>query len=137
MVQPDKKVSTTCPFCGVGCALELHVHDGFIYRVTTPFNGIVNKGSLCVKGRYGNDFIHHKDRLTKPLIREGNDFKEVGWDEALDFISKKLTEIKEKDGPDSIAALSSARCTNEDNYLMQKFMRAVIGTNNVDHCARL
>ncbi len=132
-----KRVQSTCTYCGTGCSVDLYIKDGKVVKTAGSENGIVNKGSLCVKGRYGNDFIHHPDRLTKPLIREGSDFKEVGWDEALDFISNKLTEIKEKNGPDAIAGLSSARCTNEDNYIMQKFMRAVIGTNNVDHCARL
>ncbi len=132
-----KRVQSVCTYCGTGCGIDLYVKDGKIIRVSGSEDGVVNKGSLCVKGRYGNDFVHHPDRLTKPLLRDGDNFKEVGWDEALDFISKKLTEIKEKDGPDSIAALSSARCTNEDNYVLQKFIRAGVGTNNVDHCARL
>jgi len=110
----------------------------------------VNKGSLCVKGRFGFDFINHPDRLTKPLIRKkgwGKDvevngnfkdvFREANWDEALDLVASKLSETKEKYGPDSIGVLSSAKFTNEENYLVQKFTRAVLGTNNVDHCARL
>ena len=132
-----ERVQTTCTYCGTGCSIDLFVKEGKVVKVGGTEDGVANKGSLCVKGRYGNDFIHHPDRLTDPLIRDGNDLKKVGWDEALDFVSKKLTEIKEKHGPDSIAGLSSARCTNEDNYIMQKFLRAVIGTNNVDHCARL
>jgi predicted molibdopterin-dependent oxidoreductase YjgC len=95
------------------------------------------QGNLCVKGRFGYDFIDSSDRLTKPLIRKGDKLVESEWDEALDLIAGKLGDIKEKSGPDSIAVLSSARATNEDNYMVQKFTRAVVGTNNVDHCARL
>ena len=113
-------------------------HDGKVVKVTSDRgHGAPNWGSLCVKGRFGNDFIHCPDRLTTPLIRKNGELEEASWDEALDFIADKLKEIKEKNGPDAIAGLSSARVTNEDNYLFQKFMRAVIGTNNVDHCARL
>jgi predicted molibdopterin-dependent oxidoreductase YjgC len=110
----------------------------------------INKGGLCVKGRFGFDFVNHSSRLTKPLIRKegkGKDiqvngnfreiFREATWDEALDLVAKRLTQIKDKYGPDSIGVLSSAKCTNEENYLLQKFTRAVIGTNNIDHCARL
>lgn len=132
-----KRVESTCTYCGTGCSLDIFVRDGKVVKVNGTESGIVNKGSLCVKGRFGNDFIHSPDRLTEPLIREGNDFKSVGWDEALDHISKKLSEIKAEHGSDSIAGLSSARCTNEDNYIMQKFFRTAIGTNNIDHCARL
>jgi len=130
-------VSTTCPYCGTGCSLDLHIVDEKVVRITGTENGTVNRGSLCVKGRFGYDFIHHQERLTTPLIRENGSFREAGWDEALDLIAQRFTEIKKTSGGDSIGALSSARCTNEENYLMQKFMRAVIGTNNVDHCARL
>ncbi len=96
-----------------------------------------NDGSLCIKGRFGYDFVDHPDRLTKPLIRKDGELKEASWDEALAYMADKLAAIKEKHGPDAIAGFSSARCTNEENYLFQKFLRAVIGTNNVDHCARL
>lgn len=101
--------------------------------------GTPNQGSLCVKGRFAMDFLTHPDRLTKPLIRytKNEDLKEATWEEAFTFIADKLSTIKKENGSDSIAGLSSARCTNEENYLFQKFMRAVIGTNNVDHCARL
>ena len=132
-----ERVTSTCTYCGTGCSIDIFVKDGKVVKVGGTETGVVNKGSLCIKGRFGNDFIHSPDRLTHPLIREGNDFKESTWDEALDLISKKLLEIKETNGPDSIAGLSSARCLNEDNYIMQKFIRAVIGTNNIDHCARL
>jgi len=132
-----KKVPTTCTYCGTGCTLDLNIVDGRVVKVTGNEDGVVNRGSLCVKGRFGYDFIHHEDRLTKPLIKENGGFREASWDEALTLVAKRFAEIKAKYGPDSIAALSSARCTNEENYLMQKFMRAVIGTNNIDHCARL
>lgn len=133
-----EKVRTTCTYCGVGCQLDLNVLNGKIVKVTGNSEyGQPNQGSLCVKGRFGMDFVNHPDRLTTPLIRKNGELKEATWDEAYDFISEKFTAIKEKNGADSIAGFSSARCTNEENYLFQKFMRAVIGTNNVDHCARL
>lgn len=132
-----KRVESTCTYCGTGCSIDLYVKDNQIVMVNGTESGVVNQGSLCVKGRFGYDFVNSPDRLTTPLIREGDSFKPASWDEALDLISKKLTAVKDADGPDSIAGLSSARCTNEDNYIMQKFMRAVIGTNNIDHCARL
>lgn len=132
-----EKIESTCVYCGTGCSIDIFVKDGKVVKVGGTEKGITNQGSLCVKGRFGNDFIHDKNRLTQPLIRNGNDFKTATWEEALDLISSKLTETKEKYGSDSIAALASARCTNEDNYVMQKFVRAVIGTNNIDHCARL
>jgi predicted molibdopterin-dependent oxidoreductase YjgC len=97
----------------------------------------VNEGWLCVKGRYGYSFINSPDRLTTPLIRKEGKFAPATWDEAFAYIAGRLGEIKAKHGPDAIGGLSSARCTNEENYLFQKFMRAAIGTNNVDHCARL
>jgi predicted molibdopterin-dependent oxidoreductase YjgC len=95
------------------------------------------QGNLCVKGRFGYDFIASDERLRKPLVRKGKKLVETSWDEALDLVASKLSGIKKKSGADSIAVLSSARATNEDNYLIQKFTRAVVGTNNVDHCARL
>lgn len=133
-----EKVRTTCTYCGVGCQLDLNVLNGKIVKVTGNSEyGEPNHGSLCVKGRFGMDFVNHPDRLTTPLIRKNGELEEATWDEAYDFITEKFTAIKEKNGADSIAGFSSARCTNEENYLFQKFMRAVIGTNNVDHCARL
>ena len=130
-------ISTTCPYCGTGCTIDLNIVDGRVVKITGTEEGVVNKGSLCVKGRFGYDFIHHADRLTTPLIKENDVFREATWDEALDLVATRLTAIRNDHGPDSIAGLSSARCTNEENYLLQKFMRAVIGTNNIDHCARL
>ncbi len=133
-----QKVKTTCGYCGVGCQLDLNVHDGKVVKVTgNQEYGTPNQGTLCVKGRFGMEFIHSKDRLTKPLIRENGEFREASWDEAYTCIADNFKRIKEKYGSDSLAGLSSARCTNEENYLFQKFMRAVIGTNTVDHCARL
>ena len=133
-----EKVRTTCTYCGVGCQLDLNIHNGKIVKVTGNREyGAPNQGSLCVKGRFGMDFVDSPDRLKTPLIRKDGELTEATWDEAYDFIAEKFTSIKEKHGADSIAGFSSARCTNEENYLFQKFMRAVIGTNNVDHCARL
>jgi predicted molibdopterin-dependent oxidoreductase YjgC len=131
-----RKVRTTCPYCGVGCQLDLHVKDESIVKVTGVENASPNKGRLCVKGRYGYDFIYSPDRLTTPLIREDGIFREASWDEALDLVAGKFKEIMATDGPDAIAGVSCARSTNEDSYQMQKLFRAVIGTNNIDHCAR-
>jgi len=132
-------VRNTCSYCGVGCQMDVRVKDGKIVKVTTPRSGAIapNFGSLCIKGRFGYDYVGHADRLTKPLVRRDGELQEASWDEALDFVAKKLGAIKAEYGPDAIAGLSSARCTNEENYLFQKFLRAVVGTNNVDHCARL
>jgi len=148
--QAVQQVKTICPYCGVGCSLYLGTRGNDIVDVQGDKESPVNKGGMCVKGRFGIDFISHPDRLTKPLIRNkgkgknmkvnGNlrdVFREASWDEALDLIAEKLTGIKQKYGADSIGVLSSAKFTNEENYLVQKFARAVIGTNNVDHCARL
>jgi predicted molibdopterin-dependent oxidoreductase YjgC len=133
-----EKVRTTCPYCGVGCQMDLNIHEGKVVKVTTDREyGQPNFGSLCSKGRFGMNFINNPDRLTTPLIRKDGELQEASWDEAYDYIADKFATIKEKNGADSIAGLSSARVTNEENYLFQKFMRAVIGTNNVDHCARL
>ncbi|MDI6602049.1 MAG: formate dehydrogenase subunit alpha [Thermoanaerobacteraceae bacterium] len=130
-------VDTTCPYCGVGCTLRVHLNKNKdIAYVDSPKTS-VNQGYLCIKGRFGLDFVKSPDRLKKPLIRKNGDFVEVSWDEALSFITDRLKTIKDKYGPDSIGGLASAKCTNEENYIFQKFMRTAIGTNNVDHCARL
>lgn len=133
-------VPSVCPFCGVGCNITLHVKDGRIVKVTGRENPVVNNGWLCVKGRFGWDYVHSPERLTKPLIRTGERgagaFREATWDEALQVVAEKLREIKEEHGADALAFLGSAKCTNEENYLLQKLARAVIGTNNVDHSAR-
>jgi predicted molibdopterin-dependent oxidoreductase YjgC len=107
-----------------------------VVRVTSRPDTI-NEGWLCVKGRFGYNFINSPDRLKTPLIKKGGKFIEASWDEAFGYIAERLSAIKQKDGPDAIGGLSSARCTNEENYLFQKFIRAAVGTNNVDHCARL
>jgi predicted molibdopterin-dependent oxidoreductase YjgC len=137
MIKPDRVVTTTCPYCGVGCALNLHIKDDFIYKVTSPFDSPTNQGNLCVKGRFGYDYVHSKDRLTNPLMRKDGELVPATWDEAMGHVAERLLEIRLKYGPDSIGFLVSAKCTNEENYLLQKVARGLIGTNNVDHCARL
>jgi predicted molibdopterin-dependent oxidoreductase YjgC len=131
------KVRTTCTYCGVGCQINLHVKDGRVVKVTGAEGVAPNYGSLCVKGRFGYDFINAAERLTHPLIKENGQFREATWEEALDLVAGRLSEIKEKSGPDSIGVLTSARVTNEENYIANKFSRAVLKTNNIDHCARL
>jgi formate dehydrogenase alpha subunit len=133
------RTRTTCTYCGVGCQIDLNVNpaENKIVRVTSPVGCIPNDGNLCVKGRFGMDFVKHSARLTSPLIKRQGRFEEATWDEAIDYVAARLNEIKAAHGPDSIAGLSSAKCTNEENYVFQKFVRMVIGTNNVDHCARL
>ncbi len=131
-----KKVRTTCPFCGTGCNFDLCVYEGQVVGVKSSSDSVVNGRALCVKGRFGWDFINNDQRLTTPLIKRDGNFVPASWDEAINLIAERLSEIKNKYGSDSFAALSSARCTNEENYLMQKFTRGVMGTNNVDHCAR-
>lgn len=133
---PDRKIRTTCPFCGVGCNFDLNVKDERIIGVTSSPDAPVNGRLLCVKGRFGVDFVHSPHRLTTPLIRRDGELKPASWEEALDLVAENFGSIKDNYGADALAALSSARCTNEENYLMQKFMRAAIGTNNIDHCAR-
>jgi len=137
MIKPDRIVTTVCPYCGVGCTLNLHIQDDFVYSSTSPFNSPVNHGNLCVKGRFGYDFIHSKERLTQPLVRRDGILSPATWDEAMGLVSERLLEIRDQYGPDSIGFLVSAKCTNEENYLLQKVARGLIGTNNVDHCARL
>ncbi len=132
-----EKVHTTCNYCGVGCGFDLNIKDGKVVKVTSNPNSIVNGINLCVKGRFGNDYIHREDRLTTPLIRKNGKLEPASWEEALQLISEKFSEIKKESGGDSLAVLSSAKCTNEENFLLMKFGRAVLGTSNVDHCARL
>ena len=132
------RVQTTCTFCGCGCQLELNtLGKKKLVKITTMGEAGVNRGSLCVKGRFGYDFIHHPDRLQKPLVKKAGAFVEASWDEALNLIAKKFQEVKEKFGAQSIGGISSSRATNEENYLFQKWMRACVGTNNVDNGARL
>jgi predicted molibdopterin-dependent oxidoreductase YjgC len=132
-----KKIRTTCSYCGVGCQLYLHVKDNTVVKITGVEDVAPNYGSLCVKGRFGYDFIHSSERLSSPLIKENGQFREASWDQALDLVANRLSEIKAEHGPDSIGVFSSARITNEENYIAQKFTRAVLKTNNIDHCARL
>ncbi len=162
------KVRSVCSYCGVGCTFDLNVRDGKIGRVTSAPDAPVNGLALCVKGRYGYDYVHHPDRLTRPLVRakwlsdveaqvaggrwqvadvtqEGEQssqnpddvFIETDWDTALDVVANKFATVKESHGGDAFAVLASAKCSNEENYLFNKFTRQVLGTNNVDHCARL
>ena len=134
-----RQVDTTCPYCGTGCTVTAHVKTSAneISRITSnPWTG--NEGWLCVKGRFGYKFVNSPDRLKRPLIRrKGGEFEETSWAAAIEYTAGWLKKIREEHGPDAIGGLSSARCTNEENYLFQKFMRAAVGTNNVDHCARL
>jgi len=130
------EIVTTCPYCGCGCQLSLQLKDDKIVKISSPEDS-VNEGYLCSKGRFGYDFVFSDKRLTTPLAKSYKGFEPIEWDTAYKNISERLREIKDKYGADAIAGLSSAKCTNEENYLFQKLMRAVIGTNNVDHCARL
>jgi predicted molibdopterin-dependent oxidoreductase YjgC len=132
-----KNVLTTCIYCGCGCGLYLEVLDGEIVGVIPAKEHPVSQGRLCIKGWNAADFVYHPDRLKTPLIRKNGELVEATWDEALSLVAERLGTIKAESGPNSLAFLSSAKCTNEENYLMQKLARAVIGTNNVDHCARL
>jgi len=147
----DRIVTTTCTYCGVGCQIGVHVKDDQIIRVSVEDEGPSNGIALCVKGRYGFDFVDSPDRLTKPMVREyllkgggkredpadRGQWVEVDWDTALELVAVKFKAIKDESGPNAIGVMSSAKCTNEENYLMQKFARQVIGTHSIDHCARL
>lgn len=134
-----EKVYSVCPYCGVGCKLELHVDrkKNEIVRITGAEGAPTNNGMLCVKGRYGYDFVGHPDRLTTPLIKENGKFREASWDEAITLVASKFAEIKQKHGADALMGMCSAKVTNEENYTFQKLFRTGIGTNNIDHCARL
>ena len=131
---PDKSVITTCPYCGVGCQFNLEVKENTILRSIPVLENSVNKGQACVKGRFGlAEFVQSPERLTTPLIRKNGELVEATWDEALDLIAEKFPLYR----GDSFACFPSAKCTNEENYVAQKLTRAVMQTNNVDHCARL
>ncbi len=146
-----KRIKTTCSYCGTGCNFYLNVRDNKIVNVTSDYDAPVNKGNLCIKGRFGYEFIQHPDRIKTPLIRKHGvtdtspdvmsdpqrAFREATWDEALDLVAKRFTELKEKYGADSLGGFSSSRCTNEENYLLAKWVRVALGTNNVDNCARV
>jgi len=135
--QDIEKVRTVCSYCGVGCNLEVSVKDNKILSIEAPKDAEVNSGHTCLKGRYAWRFYDHSDRLDSPMIKVNGTLQKVSWQEAFDYITKRLTSIKTEYGSDAIAGISSARCTNEENYLLQKMMRAVIGTNNIDCCARV
>jgi predicted molibdopterin-dependent oxidoreductase YjgC len=133
-VRPDYEVKTTCPYCGVGCQMYLGVRNGQFTSVRGERENNVNRGRLCVKGRFGaTEFIHHPDRLSNPLVKRNGEFSEATWDEVLNEVAARLGDYR----PDEVAIISSAKCTNEENYLLQKLGREVIGTHNIDHCARL
>jgi predicted molibdopterin-dependent oxidoreductase YjgC len=132
-----QNVLTTCVYCGAGCGIYLQVLDGEIVGVLPAKEHPVSRGSLCIKGWNVVSFVDHPDRLTMPLVRRGDGFEETTWDAALTLVAEKLTAARDEVGPDSVGFLASAKCTNEENYLLQKLSRAVIKTNNVDHCARL
>ncbi len=132
--RPTREVKTTCPYCGVGCQMYLGIKDEQLLSVRGDGDNYVNHGHLCVKGRFGiAEYVNHSQRLTSPLVRKNGAFAEATWEEALDDVAARLSRYQ----PDEVAVISSAKCTNEENYLLQKLTRAVIGTNNVDHCARL
>jgi formate dehydrogenase alpha subunit len=150
VIRPDRVVTTVCPYCGVGCNLQLHLRDDTIYRVTSPAESVVNRGNLCVKGRFGYDFAYHPKRVTTPLIRrtaqapgrrtqafDRAEWRPASWDEALDLVAARLAEIYGRHGSHALAAYACAKATNEDNYLLQKLFRAVFRTNHIDHCTRL
>jgi formate dehydrogenase major subunit len=131
-----KRTKTVCTYCGVGCSFEVWTKDRQILKIEPTVEAPVNGVSTCVKGKWGWDFVNSKERLTKPLIRKGDKFVESTWDEALDLIAAKLGEIKEKSGPHSIGYIASSKCSNEENFIFQKFARAIMQTNNVDNCSR-
>lgn len=148
MVEVQQSVRSTCPYCGVGCQLDIKIKENHITRVDASFDTAPNFGRLCTKGRYGLDFVHHPSRLTYPMIRKNLDtgprkpvglggFRRASWDEALDLAADRIAGIVKKHGGDALGTFCSAKATNEDNYLFQKFVRAVLGTNNIDHCSRL
>ncbi len=132
-----EQIRTTCSYCGVGCQLYLHVKDNQVVKITGVEDVPPNYGNLCVKGRFGFHFISSTERLTTPLIKENGSFRDATWEEALDLVANRLNKIKDEHGPDSIGVLTSARITNEENYIANKFVRGVLKTNNIDHCARL
>jgi formate dehydrogenase major subunit len=134
---PSRWIRTTCPYCGVGCELDVGTRDDRIVSIEPVLEAPVSKGHLCVKGRYAFGFVSAADRITEPMIRDGSGWRRVSWHDARAFVVERLRTLIQRHGPDSIGILGSARATNEDNYVTQKFARAVIGTNNVDCCARV
>jgi formate dehydrogenase major subunit len=134
---PAQSVRTTCAYCGVGCSFDAGVRDGQVVQMLPADDGPSNLGHACMKGRFGWTYITAEDRVRTPLLRDGNGWKEISWDAALDRIAQELSRIKAQHGPDALATISSSRGTNEENYLFGKFMRCVIGTNHIDNCARV
>jgi predicted molibdopterin-dependent oxidoreductase YjgC len=130
-------ILTTCAYCGCGCGLYLHVEDGRVIGSSASRNHPISRNNLCVKGWHVSDFIHDPARLTEPLRRKNGELRPVSWDEALDFTASELRRIADKSDGHGVGLLASAKCTNEENYLLQKLARAALGTNNIDHCARL
>ena len=130
-----RRTKTVCTYCGVGCSFDIWTKGRHILKVE-PCDGPTNGISTCIKGKFGWDFVNSADRLTKPLIREGDKFREATWEEAVGLVARRFAEIRAKNGPDALAFISSSKCTNEESYLMQKLARAVIGTNNMDNCSR-
>ena len=131
------KVRTICTYCGVGCNLEVSVKNGEILSIQAPWDAEVNKGHTCLKGRYAFSFYNHPERLKFPMIRRNGQLERATWTEVYDYLAERLSSLRSEFGPDAIAGISSSRCTNEENFLMQKFIRAVVGTNNIDGCARV
>ena len=132
-IKPTREVDSICPYCGVGCGIHLGIKDGAVVSVRGDARNPVNRGRLCVKGRFGSGFINHRERLTTPLIKKDGNFMKATWDEAFDLVAERFSSCKGS----KFALIASAKCTNEENYIFQKFARVVMGTNNVDHCARL
>jgi formate dehydrogenase major subunit len=133
----QEKVRTICTYCGVGCNLEVSVKNGEILSIQAPWDAEVNKGHTCLKGRYAFSFYNHPERLRFPMIRRNGQLERATWTEVYDYLAERLSSLRSEFGPDAIAGISSSRCTNEENFLMQKFIRAVVGTNNIDGCARV
>jgi predicted molibdopterin-dependent oxidoreductase YjgC len=132
-----KRVKTTCSYCGTGCNFYLNVRHNKVVKVTSDYDAPVNQGNLCIKGRYGYDFIHSDERIKTPLIKKDGRFHEATWDEALELVAKKFRELIDTHGPEKVGGFSSSRCTNEENYLLSKWVRCAVGSNNVDNCARV
>jgi formate dehydrogenase major subunit len=135
--RPTSSVRTTCAYCGVGCTLEAGVRDGRVVSMVPADNGPSNQGHACLKGRFGWTYNYAEDRVRTPLLRDGTGWKAIGWEQALDLVARSFGRIKEQSGPDALAAISSSRGTNEENYLFGKFIRCVMGTNHIDNCARV
>ena len=137
--QPEHSVTTTCAYCGVGCGFKAEMKGQTVVRMVPWKDGKANEGHSCVKGRFAWGYATHKDRITKPMIREKitDPWKEVSWDEAVSFAAQSFRKIQDKYGKDSVGGITSSRCTNEETYLVQKLVRAAFGTNNVDTCARV